>query len=298
MLTGIHFLLTYTCNFACDHCFLYCSPEARGTFTLARIKNILDEASKLDTVNTVYFEGGEPFLYYPLMIEAIRIARDMGFDVGIVTNGYWATSVEDAELWLKPLYELGISDLSISNDSFHYGDEKDTSAKAALASATGLNLPVDTICIERPRRESEHPELEKGAPAGGGPMYRGRAAEKLTHGLPLSHWEEFTECPHENLEDPGRVHVDPFGNVHICQGLCMGNLWKTSLSELIKNYQAKNHPVCGPLVRGGPALLVKEYNVTHEDKYVDACHLCYLTRVALLDRFPEYLTPRQVYGRT
>lgn len=28
MLTGVHLLLTYTCNFACDHCFLYCGPEA------------------------------------------------------------------------------------------------------------------------------------------------------------------------------------------------------------------------------------------------------------------------------
>jgi len=29
---------------------------------------------------------------------------------------------------------------------------------------------------------------------------------------------------------------------------------------------------------------------------VDACHLCYRTRQALLERFPEYLAPRQVYG--
>ena len=30
MLTGIHFILTYTCNFECDHCFLYCSPKSKG----------------------------------------------------------------------------------------------------------------------------------------------------------------------------------------------------------------------------------------------------------------------------
>ena len=33
MLTGIHFLLTYSCTSECDHCFLYCSPNAKGTFT-------------------------------------------------------------------------------------------------------------------------------------------------------------------------------------------------------------------------------------------------------------------------
>jgi len=50
------------------------------------------------------------------------------------------------------------------------------------------------------------------------------------------------------------------------------------------------------LVRGGPALLAREYEVEHEDKYVDACHFCYMIRLKLLDRFPQYLTPKQVYG--
>ena len=72
MLTGIHFLLTYTCNFECDHCFLYCSPRARGAFTLGQVKQVLDDAEKLGTVEWIYFEGGEPFLYFPLLVESIR----------------------------------------------------------------------------------------------------------------------------------------------------------------------------------------------------------------------------------
>lgn len=30
--------------------------------------------------------------------------------------------------------------------------------------------------------------------------------------------------------------------------------------------------------------------------YVDECHFCYLTRKAILSRFPDYLTPKLVYG--
>ncbi len=41
MLTGIHFLLTYQCNFECDHCFLYCAPHAKGTFTLDQLRKVL-----------------------------------------------------------------------------------------------------------------------------------------------------------------------------------------------------------------------------------------------------------------
>lgn len=41
MLTGIHVLLPYMCNYECDHCFLYCSPRASGTFTLAKMKDLI-----------------------------------------------------------------------------------------------------------------------------------------------------------------------------------------------------------------------------------------------------------------
>ena len=298
MLTGIHVLLTYACNFECDHCFLYCGPHAKGTFTLNQLRKVLNEIIKIGTIESVYFEGGEPFLFYPLMVEGIRIARDKGLKTGTVTNAYWGTSVEDADLWLKPLCKLQISDLSLSDDSFHHDTEEDNPAKMALAAAKKLGMPASTICIEEPTVETGVAnEQEKGAPViGGGAMFKGRAVEKLTEGLPTRPCEELTTCPHEDLQDPKRVHVDSFGHVHLCQGLTMGNMWETPLSELVKNYVAAAHPICGPLVRGGPAQLAKEYAVKHEDKYVDECHFCYLIRLALIDRFPQYLAPRQVYG--
>ncbi len=41
---------------------------------------------------------------------------------------------------------------------------------------------------------------------------------------------------------------------------------------------------------------MEAFGTEPEDGYVDACHLCYLTRLALLDKFPEVLAPRQCYG--
>jgi len=297
MLSGIHFLLTYTCNLECDHCFLYCGPNAKGTFTLKQIRKVLEEAVKIGTIEWIYFEGGEPLLFYPLMLEGVKLARNMGFRTGAVTNAYMATSSEDAELWLRPLSELHISNLSISDDSFHY-EEEESPAKRAVAAARRLDMPVSSICIDEPRVEAttDH-KHEKGVPViGGGAMFKGRAVEKLTKALPRRGWEGLTECRHEELENPGRVHVDSYGNVHLCQGLSIGNMWETPLSMLVKKYKAELHPICAPLVRGGPALLAKEYGVKHEDKYVDECHFCYLTRLALIDRYPQHLAPRQVYG--
>jgi hypothetical protein len=298
MLTSIHILLTYKCNLECDHCFLFSGPRAEGTFTLPQVRQVLTEATAIGTVNSIYFEGGEPFLFYPSMLEGIRLARSAGFRVGIVTNAYGAVSDEDALLWLRPLAKLGVGDLSISDDAFHYGEGEDSPAKRALAAARQLGIPTSPICIEKPSSEATPGRgREKGdAVVGGSAKFKGRAVEKLTAGLPRRPWQELTQCPYEDLRSPSRVHVDHYGHVHLCQGLSMGNMWQHQLSSLIREYQADSHPICAPLAKGGPALLASQYDVEHEPGYVDECHFCYLVRRALVGRFPDYLAPKEVYG--
>jgi hypothetical protein len=298
MLSQIHLLLTYRCDFECDHCFLYCSPRAKGTFTRKQIAEILEQAEALGTIEWIYFEGGEPFLVYPLMIEGIRMASAKGFKTGIVTNGNWAVSDEDARIWLEPLCELGVADLSMSNDGFHGSERADAPVKTAIRAARGLGLPINTITVEGATVASDAGEGRcKGAAIiGGDVVFRGRAADRLTRGLPSSPSRAFTECPYEDLETPERVHVDCFGNVQFCQGLSIGSLWKTPLSRLFTAYRAQSHPICGPLVEGGPARLAEAHGFAPEDSAVSACHLCFLVRRALIDRFPDYLTPPQVYG--
>jgi len=299
MLDSIHFLLTYTCNFECDHCFLYCSPYSGGTFRIEQISRILNEAKKIGSVEWIYYEGGEPFLFFPLLVESIKRARSSDFKVGIVTNAYGALAEEDAELWLRPLAEADVSFINISNDALHYGNEESNPATIAIRVAERLGIATAPISIAKPKVELQRGKGgEKGLPIVGGDVrFRGRAVEKLTGNLPLRPRDRLCECPYEDLGSPSRVHVDTFGNVQICQGISMGNCWKTPLSELIRDYDAQKHPICGPLIRGGPMRLVEEYGLDLGDEYVDECHLCYAARVALLDRFPELLAPRQAYGQ-
>jgi hypothetical protein len=218
--------------------------------------------------------------------------------VGIVTNAYGAISEEDAELWLKPLAESGLTFLNTSNDVFHYGDESNNPASIAHRVATKLHIDTSPICIEAPKLiQQDIDEKDKGQPVvGGGAKFRGRAVEKLAHDLPLRPWNELCECPFEELESPSRVHVDPFGNVHVCQGISIGNMWQTPLSEIISTYRPKEHPICGPLLRGGPAELIRVSGQDPAAGYIDECHLCYLHRRNLIDKYPEWLTPKQVYG--
>lgn len=296
-LTGIHFLLSYRCTDECDHCFVWSSPQARGTMTLAQIQDVLQQAKDLGTVEMVYFEGGEPFLFYPIMVQGMREAAALGFNTGIVTNSYWATSVEDAVEWLHPIADAGIADLSLSSDLFHGEEMMTQAARNSADAASHLGLPESILSVEAPEGCASFPQRDKGEPITGGAVrFRGRAVAKLTEGVPRRSWVEFTECPDEDFVDPGRVHVDTFGHVHLCQGVLMGNLWQQPLTELIASYHPESHPVIGPLLEGGPAALVERYNLPHEEAYIDACHLCYTARDQLRERFPEFLAPATVYG--
>jgi len=76
----------------------------------------------------------------------------------------------------------------------------------------------------------------------------------------------------------------------------MGNLLENPLTQIMGSYDPDTHPVIGPLLRGGPAALVKQFALDHEQDYADACHLCYLSRRKLRGSFPDILTPGQMYG--
>lgn len=296
MLSQLHILLTYTCPFECDHCFVYSSPYAEGVFTVSQLHDLLDQATDVPTMDWIYFEGGESFLFYPLLVEGVRAARQRGFEVGIVTSGFFGTTDLDADLWLRPLAELGIADLSVSDDTFHHADTPDNPARRTMRSAKRLGIPTDTISIDPPTPLGTPNQAKGEAVAGGKVMFRGRAVDRLAQGLPGRTQDTMTECPYEELEDPTRIHVDPHGHVQLCQGISIGNVWDTPIRPLMEHFRAADHPICGPLVSGGPAELASTYDFDPDGRYVDECHLCFETRRSMLHRFPVELAPRQVYG--
>lgn len=295
-LSSLHILLTYQCTRECDHCFLFGSPKSRITFTIENLEAVLKQAADMGTVTSVYFEGGEPFLHYDLLLAGIKMASDLGFTIGIVTNGYWAKTEARARELLEPLLDFPITDLSISDDELHSSSYPDSPPKIATRIAKELGIPCGNIEIDHIVDFPE--EHEKGQPIiGGGVQFRGRAAEKLTRNLSFIPWTELISCPHENFVDPGRVHVDPLGNIMICQGLTIGNCFEQTLKLLMEEYSVASHPICQYIHDKGPAGLAEAYGIEVQEYYVDECHLCYSVRKSLITRFPQYLTPPNIYGK-
>lgn len=294
-LTGLHLLLTYQCTFECDHCFVWGSPWQSGTMTLENIRNILQQGKELGSADWIYFEGGEPTLYYPILLRGVQEAKALGFRTGIVSNAFWANSLEDALETLKPFAGM-VDDLTISSDLFHYSEKLSHQARFASQAAEQLGISLGTISVAHPDatlREAPIGQIPSGESA---VMHRGRAAVKLAEKAAQKTWQHFDACPYEDFIDPGRVHIDPLGNLHLCQGISIGNLFQTPLKQIITDYEPSDTPVIRELIAGGPLKVATEYALPVQDAYADACHLCYEARLALRQRFPEILAPDQMYG--
>lgn len=294
-LSQLHLLLTSECRYECDHCFVWSGPGQGNTMSREVIEHVLDQAEDLGTIEWIYFEGGEPFLFFELLLWGVQQANQRGFQVGMVSNAYWAEDEEKAMETLRPFAGL-VKDLSISDDAYHGSGEASGNTIIARRAARELGIPVDFISVSGPDSADSFDTCSQLSADDVTVRYRGRAAEKLAP-LVLHHpWDRFTACPWEDLRQPSRVHVDSLGDLHICQGLSIGNLREESLTQIMDNYDPDTHPVIGLLLKGGPAALVKQYALDHAQDYADACHLCYLSRSKLRGIFPDILTPAQMYG--
>ena len=310
-LEGIHFLVTYRCTYACDHCFVWGSPDADGTMTLAQLTSVIDQAAELG-VTDVYFEGGEPTLAYPVVLAAAKRARELGLDAGIVTNCFWATSLEDAKVWLAPFAELGVADLSLSSYAYFVEGADEERLRNAVLAARELGMRASV--------------LEVGAPADIGVpgacsgdvceiMHKGRAAVALAPARASRPPETLVRCPFEDFTDPGRAHVGPDGELQVCQGISAGNVFAGGdgppapealaaplaggLQRVLDTYDPHERPVIREILAGGPWALARAAGHSPvRELYADECHLCYEVRAALraAGRHPAVVAPGQCYA--
>lgn len=281
---ALHLLLTYKCNLSCPHCFVWAGPVCNGRLiTKNDARRLFADAKDIKTIDTVYLEGGEPFVLYRTMIDVIKEAYRANFKVGLITNCSWAISKEIAVDKLLPVRNY-IKELIFSCDKYHNNYEF---VKRAAAAAKGLNICARTNVIGK-----------KKSPL----RYLGRASSALIKDAPKNPWYEFNSCAYYDitsqsggLTDPVSIHIDPYGYVQLCQGICIGNVFKTSLSKIIKEYNPSTHPIIAPILKGGPAQLARDFNL-EGGNFADPCHLCYAVRCGLRKIFPSLLAPDIVYG--
>jgi hypothetical protein len=298
LVTKLHILLTYNCSLRCKHCYVYSDQRAPGKISLSQVSRYLNDGRKMQGIEWIYFGGGEPFTQYPLLLKAIQRARKLNYRVGVETNGYFARTIEAGIRMLRPLANMGVEDLRVSNDRLHYKNPWTSPANNALSAAHELGIPTTHVHLSTPGVEEAIPISSRKVNQVDEPcfMFAGRAAELLAEKYPGIEGNSLDSCPRSDLGHPEKVFVDAYGFVQICPGIAIGNACQAPLNEILGNYQLQKHEILSVLAEEGPAGLVEQSGLPATSKFVDACHGCYSSRKMLIDQYPDSLGPRHVYG--
>ena len=295
-------LLTYKCNSECAHCFLTCGPKFSGFMNYDDAKKYIYEAQEIPGINYFFIEGGEPFLDSELARKIISYATEKGYWIGILSNGYWAKTVEKGKEILGPLKEAGLGAIGISTDRYHKEKISEERALNAAQAAKELHVDVDIMVTSDDKSEAGDikailRERNIEIPVSVSKV-RGKGRGSLICSGKARPWQELTSC-NEALKDPGRVHIGPEGAIHLCQGVLIGQDGrKKHLKDIFEEHLESPNIVVEQIIQDGPAKLARfamKYGFEPKHTYLQDCQLCFEVRRFLQDNYPELLGPKEVY---
>jgi pyruvate-formate lyase-activating enzyme len=282
-------MLTNKCTAFCPHCATCSSPKDRSLLEQERVYSLIDEACQLSKKQkrfSISFTGGEPFLYFDQLVQAVNYAHLKGAMVSVVTNGFWATSKEDTRDRLNRLKNAGLSLIALSCDLFHSQYVPFANIRRVIIETKeyGINIALkNTIIKGSPRAGDIFKELEDII------IDRSISIDEIRC-LPLGRGRNIPSkdfiydevIPDQRCHGIGDFTITSHGDLYPCcvpdwpALLCLGNIYQNSLPELME--KAYNSSLLGILVRKGPSYFVPflekagfDFSQKH---YINSCHLC------------------------
>ncbi|WP_417398207.1 radical SAM protein [Gimesia chilikensis] len=277
-----------TCNARCAHCGPDSGPHDKTGLSHNRVLELIRDASEeYQSPWCLSLSGGEIFLYYDRLLEYCKTASEGGGYTTLITNCYWAKTVERAKELLKPLIDNKLLILGVSYDKFHDPYIDPEYVKNAIRAARELHLKchVRSVATKSNRMVDVMQRLTDGhlwyvdfmempcVPAG-------RAIKEVSADE-LIFADEFPagRCPAASLT------INPKGDGMICCNsageipeMNVGNVKEHSLPQLEDSFRFS--PLVGFLCRKGPAAALDflsddEKLELKEKQYVSVCHLCH-----------------------
>lgn len=274
--------LTERCNAACSMCCAESHPGRRDPdLNVDAAKEWLAQARALDGIYGVCFIGGEPFLRVDALRCLAKVCRDLGLPFSVVTNCFWARTVEAAYEMLRPLRDDGLTTVTMSTDQFHEPFVAVERIDYALEACNRLGVRSNLNCViakgtwgitQLRTRLKNFIYFDKVSEQRCLPVGAGREETGILTG-PTSD----TRC----TLVVSTLSVKSSGDLYACCGiggftppLLLGNLYREPLGQLVK--QAARDPLILALAIHGPGYLrnLLTDQVRLQSSHADNCHLC------------------------
>ena len=322
-------LLSYQCSAACRHCMYACSPKWKGDWItpedleegLSQLAGRIEPSPWGDkTVSLNYglhFTGGEPFLNFELLRQAVEMADELSIPSTFVeTNCFWCRDDEVTREKLSLLQEAGLKGILISVNPFYaeYVPFERTERCIRVSRETfGGNVMVyqleyyhqfrqlgirkrlpleDYIQLVGDERWTESVEL----------FLMGRAARQLRAFYPTRPAASFFDQPCQpSFLRNWHNHFDNYGNFMpgYCGGISLGR-WQDLDRLEGEGIDLEAHPVLRFLTAEdmeGLFHFAKDFGYQASRRgYVSKCDLCLDIRKHLVSRQDfEELNPKAFY---
>ena len=307
-----------------------CSPKWKGDWiTREDLEELLSQlAGRIrpgpwgdQTISLNYglhFTGGEPFLNFALLVEAVEMAEELKIPSTFVeTNCFWCSNDETTRERLELLKTAGLKGILISVNPFYaeYVPFERTERCIRISQQVfGGNVVVYQLAYYHRFRElgikermplEDYLELTRGEPLTEQVelFLMGRAARRLREFYPAYPAHAFFDepCRPPFLRD-WHNHFDNYGNFMpgYCGGISLGH-WKELDALVEEGIDLDEHPVLRFLIAGdmrGLFHFAEDFAYQESPTgYVSRCDLCLDLRSHLVSKEDfEELSPKEFYA--
>ena len=320
-------LLSYECTAECRYCMYACSPKWKGWISEDDLKTLLSQltdriqpsphgAERVSLNYGLHITGGEPFLNFKLLLEAVTMAKEMNIPSTFVeTNCYWCISDEVTREKLQMLKKKGLKGILISVNPFYleYVPFERTERGIRIAEQVfGENVMVyqfeyynlfKRLGITGKIPFEDYLKSEKDDLARNVELFlMGRAAYRLARLYPKYPPDRFFNEPcRPSFLRSWHNHFDHYGNYlpGYCGGISLGS-WRQLDKLLEEGLEPSRKPILGFLAKQdfkGFFHFAKDSGyVELREGYVSKCHLCVDIRkhLSVKEEFEE-LKPKEFY---
>ena len=106
------------CNIRCSHCVARDDSSPPMKMELDQAKQILEEMADAG-VGGISFTAGEPFIYFEDLLDLVGVCQNNRMYSRVVTNAFWAESLEKARHYAELLAKHGICQVRLSYSRWH-----------------------------------------------------------------------------------------------------------------------------------------------------------------------------------
>jgi hypothetical protein len=251
----------------------------------AAAKNFLEPLVATKTQVMFSIDGfHEPYVDPARVVKAIGVMVELG--------GSWNIEI--------PYLEFASRDNPHDRRTLWLRDE----ALKNIEHNTGISLNPEIVSFEEGQFSVRLFSQPNAHLVEGRVYFKGRAAHTLAplvaegHGVPSEVCDSVPWWSNGSQSTTELLALDPAGYISKECGIVIGNVEQNSIADILKSFNASQHPIISTLINAGPLGLARaagELGYVMKADYADKCHLCQEAREVLRVKYPEFLAPDQQY---